>query len=80
MTTEQKTEAIRQIVRNHEENMAATNAAHVPTGLEGLVIQARNHALIAELQKVFAVPGDGGTLTLGAAGATSRRARGKSSV
>ena len=69
MTTQQKTAAIQQIVANHQENVAATNAAQVPAGLDGLVIQARNAAFIDDLKQVFAMPAAGAAVTFDAADA-----------
>jgi hypothetical protein len=55
MTTQEKTAAIKKIVRNHEDNMAAKQAANISAGLEELVIQAMNDAFKADLEEVFAL-------------------------
>lgn len=55
MTTQEKTAAIRKIVANHQDNVAAKNAANVGAGLEGLVIEAMNDAFKDDLAKVFVV-------------------------
>jgi len=54
MTTQQKTGAIRDILRNHEDNIAAVRAANVGAGLEALVIEAMNTALKDDLAVIFA--------------------------
>jgi hypothetical protein len=54
MTTQQKTGAIQDILKNHEDNVAAMRAANVGLGLEALVIEAINTALKDDLAVVFA--------------------------
>jgi hypothetical protein len=54
MTTQQKTTAIQAIVTNHQDNVAATQAANVGEGLEDLVIEAMNTALKDDLAIIFA--------------------------
>ena len=54
MTTQQKTGAIRDILKNHEDNVAAMRAANIGLGLEALVIEAMNSALRDDLAVVFA--------------------------
>jgi hypothetical protein len=54
MITDQKTAAIRSILTNHEDNLAARKAANVPSGLEAIVIEAMNTALKADLVLIFA--------------------------
>jgi hypothetical protein len=54
MTTQQKTAAIRDILKNHEDNVAAMRAANVGPGLEALVIEAMNTALKMDLAITFA--------------------------
>ncbi|MGZ5552156.1 MAG: hypothetical protein ACXWHF_00810 [Chthoniobacterales bacterium] len=70
MTTQQKTAAIQQILANYQDNVNASNAAQVPAGLNALVIQARNNALVDDLQKLFATPPQAAT------GTRARRSRG----
>ncbi|HEY4281726.1 MAG TPA: hypothetical protein VGM62_01595 [Chthoniobacterales bacterium] len=53
MTTQEKTAAIQDIVKNHQDNVAAKEAANVGTGLDPLVIEAMNNAFKADLEKVF---------------------------
>ena len=55
MTTQAKTDAIRNIVANHQDNVAAKNAANVNAGLEPLVIEAMNNAFKDDLAVVFLV-------------------------
>ena len=54
MTTQEKTSAIQKIVKNHQDNVAAAQAANVSPGLNPLVIEAMNNAFKADLEKVFA--------------------------
>jgi len=54
MTTQQKTTAIQAIVTNHQDNVAAMQAANVGEGLEDLVIEAMNAALKDDLAVIFA--------------------------
>jgi hypothetical protein len=54
MTTEQKTSAIRSILTNHEDNVAARKAANVRAGLDAIVIEAMNTALKDDLAPIFA--------------------------
>jgi hypothetical protein len=54
MTTQQKTTAIQAIVTNHQDNVAAMQAANVGEGLEDLVIEAMNTALKDDLAVIFA--------------------------
>ncbi len=54
MTTQQKTAAIRSILTNHEDNVAAVRAAKVSAGLDGIVIEAMNAALKDDLVLIFA--------------------------
>ncbi len=54
MTIQQKTAAIQSIVTNHQDNIAAVQAAKVSPGLEALVIEAMNTALKADLALIFA--------------------------
>jgi hypothetical protein len=54
MTTQQKTTAIQVIVTNHQDNVAAMQAADVGEGLEDLVIEAMNTALKDDLAIIFA--------------------------
>ncbi len=53
MTTQEKTAAIQNILANHQDNVAAKNAANVGAGLDGLVIEAINAALKDDLAVVF---------------------------
>jgi hypothetical protein len=55
MTTQEKTAAIQKIVANHQDNVAAKNAANVGPGLEDLVTEAMNNAFKDDLTRVFAV-------------------------
>jgi hypothetical protein len=54
MTTQQKTAAIRSILTNHEDNVAAVKAANVSVGLDAIVIEAMNTALKDDLVLIFA--------------------------
>ena len=54
MTTKEKTAAIQRILANHQDNVAAKQAANVGPGLDGLVIEAMNEALKEDLDAVFA--------------------------
>jgi len=54
MTTQQKTTAIHAIVTNHQDNVAAMQAANVGQGLGALVIEAMNTALKDDLAVIFA--------------------------
>ena len=54
MTTQQKTGAIQDILKNHEDNVAAMRAAKVGAGLEALVVEAMNTALKDDLAVIFA--------------------------
>jgi len=54
MTTQQKTGAIQDILKNHEDNVAAMRAANVGPGLEALVAEAMNTALKDDLAVIFA--------------------------
>jgi hypothetical protein len=54
MTTQQKITAIRAIVKNHQDNVAAMSAANVGQGLEDLVIEAMNTAFKDDLAVIFA--------------------------
>ena len=53
MTTQQKTSAIQAIVTNHQDNVAAMQAANVGQGLEPLVIEAMNKAFEDDLAVIF---------------------------
>ncbi len=55
MTTQQKTTAIQAIVTNHQDNVAAVQAAKVGAGLETIVIEAMNAALKDDLAVIFAL-------------------------
>jgi hypothetical protein len=55
MTTEQKTTAIQAVVTNHQDNVAAVQAANVGAGLEAVVIEAMNTALKDDLAVIFAL-------------------------
>lgn len=55
MTTQQKTDAIKKIAANHEDNRAAVQAAALHPGFSALIVEAMNEALKADLAKVFAV-------------------------
>jgi hypothetical protein len=55
MTTQEKTDAIKKIVSNHQDNMAAVQAANVNPGLNALVIEAMNTAFKDDLEVVFAL-------------------------
>ena len=55
MTTQQKTAAIRTILTNHQDNVAAVKAADVSVGLEAIVIEAMNNALKDDLMLIFAL-------------------------
>ena len=54
MTTQQKITAIQAIVANHQDNVAAMQAANVGQGLGALVIEAMNTALKNDLTVIFA--------------------------
>jgi hypothetical protein len=54
MTIQQKTAAIAAILANHQENVAATQAAQVTPGLTPYVIDAMNGAMKNDLEAVFA--------------------------
>src|SRR5262245_36808898 len=54
MTTQQKTAAIRSILTNHEDNLAAVRAANVGAALDAVVLDAMNTALKDDLVFVFA--------------------------
>ena len=54
MSTKQKTTAIQAIVANHQDNVAAVQAAKVGAGLEAIVIEAMNTALKDDLTVIFA--------------------------
>jgi hypothetical protein len=54
MTTPKKTAAIRSILTNHEDNVAAVRAANVSAGLDAIVIEAMNAALKDDLVLIFA--------------------------
>ena len=54
MTTQQKITAIQAIVTNHQDNVAAMQAANVGQGLGALVIEAMNTALKNDLAVIFA--------------------------
>ena len=54
MTTQQKTAAIQDILKNHEDNVAAMRAAKAGPGLEALVLEAMNTALKDDLAVIFA--------------------------
>ena len=54
MTTQQKTGAIQDILKNHEDNVAAMRAANVGPGLEALVVEAMNTALKDDIAVIFA--------------------------
>jgi hypothetical protein len=54
MTTQQKITAIRAIVANHQDNVAAMRAANVGQGLEARVIEAMNTAFKDDLTAIFA--------------------------
>ena len=53
MTIQEKAGAIQKIVANHQDNIAAKNAANISAGLEDLVIEAINNAFKDDLAKVF---------------------------
>jgi hypothetical protein len=55
MTTQQKTAAIRTILTNHDDNVAAVRATNVNAGLEPYVIEAMNTALKDDLVLIFAL-------------------------
>jgi hypothetical protein len=55
MTTQEKTTAIQKIVTNHQDNIAAVQAANVSPGLSALVIEAMNNAFKGDLEVVFAL-------------------------
>jgi hypothetical protein len=55
MTTQEKTNAIQKIVTNHEDNIAAAQAAKISPGLNALVIEAMNDAFKGDLTVVFAL-------------------------
>ena len=52
--TRDKVTAINQILANHQDNLAAVNAAEVPEGLMDIVTEALNESLKADLDTVFA--------------------------
>lgn len=54
MTIQQKTAAIAAILSNHQENVAATQAAQVTPGLTPYLIDAMNSAMKNDLEEVFA--------------------------
>jgi hypothetical protein len=54
MTTQQKIIAIQAIVANHQDNVAAMQAANVGQGLGALVIEAMNTSLKDDLAVIFA--------------------------
>ena len=54
MTTQQKTGAIQDILKNNEDNAAAMRAAKIGPGLEALVIEAMNSAMKDNLADIFA--------------------------
>ena len=54
MTTQQKTNAIQDILKNHEDNVTAMRATKLGPGLEALVIEAMNTALKDDLAVIFA--------------------------
>jgi hypothetical protein len=54
MTIQEKTAAIQKIVTNHQDNIAAKQAANISAGLNPLAIEAMNNAFIANLEAVFA--------------------------
>ena len=54
MTTQQKTNAIQDILKNHEDNVTAMRAAKIGPGLEALVIEAMNTAMKDDLADIFA--------------------------
>jgi hypothetical protein len=53
MTIQQKIIAIQAIVTNHQDNVAAVQAANVGQGLEALVTEAMNTALKNDLAVIF---------------------------
>jgi hypothetical protein len=59
MTTQEKTNAIQQIVTNHKDNVTAAQAANISAGLNALVIEAMNNAFEADLAGVFALRSSG---------------------
>lgn len=62
MTTAEKTQAINNAVKVHEDNRAAISAAGLSPGLQSIVIEALNRSLIEALVKVFAAdPRSAGT-------------------
>jgi hypothetical protein len=80
MTTQQKTTAIQAIVTNHQDNVAATQAANVGEGLEDLVIEAMNTAFKDDLAVIFAANSSRpppGNQRMRAAAQNVRRKRGK---
>ena len=54
MTTQQKTGAIQDILKNHDDNVAAMRAAKIGPGLEALVIESMNTAMKDDLAVIFA--------------------------
>ena len=54
MSTQQKTTAIQAILTNHQDNVAAVQAANVGAGLEAIVVEAMNTALKDDLAVIFA--------------------------
>jgi hypothetical protein len=64
MTIQQKTAAIAAILSNHQENVAATQAAQITPGLTPYVIDAMNSAMKNDLEEVFAFkPSKGSSAT-----------------
>jgi hypothetical protein len=55
MTTQDKTDAIKKIVANHQDNLNAVNAAGVQAGLMPVVTEAMNESFKKDLSPVFAV-------------------------
>jgi len=53
MTTEQKTAAIIDILANHQDNVAAVNAAQVHPGLDPYVKEAMNDSMKNDLGVIF---------------------------
>ena len=78
MSTQQKTAAIQAIVTNHQDNVAAMQAANVGQGLEPLVIEAMNTAFTDDLAEIFAASSNqpvAGNQRLGVAAKEGRRTR-----
>ncbi len=55
MTIQEKTAAIKKILANHRDNIAATQGAEVAPGLAPSVTQATTQALMNDLELLFAI-------------------------